>query len=176
MSPSGIVPLGDLSKLVDDEKGRSLSEMSPGRQKLYRRVKRDIENRTDHRFTDEEYHHLAILFLVLDDADAYIQRAGGPQSVDPELLNQIRLMRDSFLQRMKEAREGHETVGSILKDTKEAMIRLKSKVGEELTIIKTEEPDSLLELMEQEISAKTKTAADAEKKREVPAIVVEKTE
>jgi len=180
--PTSLTP-ARLNKMLQEEDSKTLTEIAsnPKRLKLYRRVMKDIRDKTESQFTEEEYHHLTVLYLVLDDADAHIHERGGPQNVDPELLNQIRLMREGFLARLKDAREGHETVGSLLKDTKEAMIRLKNKVGEELTVIKTENPETLVEIMEREISfrhadiKKKEEAAKKEVEAEVIDIVAEKT-
>lgn len=168
-----------LEELLAEEESKTMAAMPPARRKLYESTKTDIKARTQGKFTPQEYHHLAVLFIVLDDADAFIQRQGGPQSVDPEFLNQVRMMRDGFLQRLREAREEQETVGNILKDTKEALLKLRNTRGDELIIIKSDQPNTLVELLEKEIEAKNagaKQDREHEQKKQTIEVHVEKSD
>lgn len=165
MAPTVLTPrrLDDLKREAGEEESKVLSKLDPSRRRLYNKIRRDITEKTEGKFTPAEYHHLTMLYLILDEADAYIETVGGPQAVDPELLNQIRLMRDGLLSRLRDAREEQHTIGSILKDAKEAMIKLKDRRGNEATIIKTDDSASMLSAVEAAMSKPRVVVSEQEK-------------
>lgn len=163
--PVAIVP-SKPSLDISEEEGKTLGQLTPQRRKMYNRIRRQLEDQTDKKLTEQEYHHLTVTALILDQADAYIEKQGGPQMVDQEFLNQVRLMRDNLMSRLESAREQKETVGSILKEAQEAMLKIKDKMGTEVTLLKTEDPESLIALMEKDLETRTIETKKADRKQE----------
>jgi len=102
-----------------------VKKMNEKEKQFYQTIFEELKKEVGSVLTEIEIHNLSVISLWLDKYDTY-ENSVGIDKVNPELLNQARMYRNLFLERMKEARKNVPTTTNIVDDAKKILLELES--------------------------------------------------